>query len=171
MRNIKSTINDHNNKILEPQCKNENKCNCINKESCPLQNECLTSNIIYEATISTTSHQYEPKIYYGLCETKFKVRYANHKKSFSNRKYNNETELASEYWRLRDSNITPIIKWKIKRKCSKYKPNSRHCNLCLNEKLFILEHKSDNILNKRTELVNKCRHENKFYLSRFKPKT
>ena len=39
--------------------------------------------------------------------------------------------------------------------------------LCLNEKLEILEYEGDNILNKRSELVSKCRHRNKFMLRQY----
>ena len=36
--------------------------------------------------------------------------------------------------------------------------------MCLNEKLEIASYKDDNLLNKRSELINKCRHQNKFNL-------
>ena len=36
------------------------------------------------------------------------------------------------------------------------------CYLCLNEKLFIIEHQGNNLLNQRNELISKCRHKNKF---------
>ena len=32
------------------------------------------------------------------------------------------------------------------------------------EKLMIINSKPDDLLNKRSELISKCRHENKFYL-------
>ena len=37
--------------------------------------------------------------------------------------------------------------------------------LGLNEKLAIMLHKEDNILNKRTEIVSQCRHNNKYDLA------
>ena len=33
----------------------ERKCNCRNKDLCPLNGACLTSNVIYEATVTTTT--------------------------------------------------------------------------------------------------------------------
>ena len=33
----------------------ERKCNCRNKDLCPLDGACLTSNVIYEATVTTTT--------------------------------------------------------------------------------------------------------------------
>ena len=41
------------------------------------------------------------------------------------------------------------------------------CHLCLSEKLAILLAKPDTLLNKRSELVAKCRHRNKFKLNKF----
>ena len=43
------------------------------------------------------------------------------------------------------------------------------CNLCLAEKLEIIKADKKRLLNKRTELVSKCRHENRFYLCNFPP--
>eukprot|EP00794_Sanderia_malayensis_P012498 gene12498-13784_t len=48
----------------------------------------------------------------------------------------------------------------------KYNPTTYKCNLCLNEKLEIALYEGENILNKRTELISKCRHVNKFSLLR-----
>ena len=35
---------------------------------------------------------------------------------------------------------------------------------CVAEKLYIIKRSNNKLLNKRSELVSKCRHENKFYL-------
>ena len=44
------------------------------------------------------------------------------------------------------------------------------CNLCLNEKLEIALFKGNNILNRRIELISKCRHINKHTLLRHETK-
>ena len=54
LRNIPSIIASHNKSILRPKAK-EHGCNCRNKESYPLQNQCLTPNVIYEATVVNNS--------------------------------------------------------------------------------------------------------------------
>ena len=41
-----------------------------------------------------------------------------------------------------------------------------NCYLCLSEKLEITSYKGDNVLNERSELINKCRQQNKFTLLR-----
>ena len=42
------------------------------------------------------------------------------------------------------------------------------CYLCLNEKLFIIEHQGNDLLNQRNELISKCRHKIKFKLMNHK---
>ena len=49
-----------------------------------------------------------------------------------------------------------------------YKCGSRNCDLCLAEKVAIAHYKGDGLLNKRTELLSKCRHRNKFIIANVK---
>ena len=50
-----------------------------------------------------------------------------------------------------------------------YNRVSKTCDLCLNEKLEILNFKDrDKLLNKRSELISKCRHFNKYLLKNMK---
>ena len=59
----------------------------------------------------------------------------------------------------------PSIEWKIVTKvfCN---AKSNHCLLCLKEKYFIMNYLHEEILlNKRSELISKCRHENKNILA------
>ena len=44
---------------------------------------------------------YYEKYYRGSCETTFKKQFANHKESFDNEQYKNETELSKEVWNLK----------------------------------------------------------------------
>ena len=166
MPNIKSIINAHNKKMITPVIKEQCKtCNCNKKELCPMNNNCLASNIVYQATITSNLENYNDKIYIGLCETTFKKRYANHKKSFNTAKHKNSTALSHEFWRVKDLNGNPCITWKIIRKSKSYNPNSKKCNLCSSEKFEIASFKGSNILNKRSEVVSKCRHQNKYNLT------
>ena len=50
------------------------------------------------------------------------------------------------------------------RKCAPFNTTKRKYYLCLNVKLDIASYKGDNLLNKRSELIKKCRHQNKFTL-------
>ena len=62
---------------------------------------------------------------------------------------------------LKDLNIIPIIKWE-----SKIYGNISMCKLCLTEKLWIINsiNNDDNLINKKLELMHKCRDINMFIL-------
>ena len=82
--NIRSKINGHNKKILQSKPTEPQKlCNCLVKEDWPMNGLCLTSSILYQATIKWSNSEYKQKKYKEICETTFKKRYANHKKSFN----------------------------------------------------------------------------------------
>ena len=61
-----------------------------------------------------------------------------------------------------------FINWNIAMKSQKYVCGSRKCDLCICEKLLISRADPNVLLNKRDELVSKCRHRNKFTLKCFK---
>ena len=101
MPNVKSIINKHRKTVLDPPTNNsELTCNYINKEKCPLQAKCLTNNIMHKATLTSNQDNYQHKIYYGITETKFKQRYANHIKSFRHEKHQSNTELSNKLWSI-----------------------------------------------------------------------
>ena len=59
MRNVKTTINSHNVKILFPKkSAKQRTCNCLNKENCPLEPKCLTTKIVYKAKITSFYQNY-----------------------------------------------------------------------------------------------------------------
>ena len=174
MNNINTIINANNQKIKNKQPAIVQECNCIKRNECPLQNKCLTSNIVYKVTISFNYPNYKNKTCIGISETKFKLGNANHKKSFNHTKYKNDSELSVEAKRklrekleAKEINANPNITFSILKRCPPTKPSSK-CYLCLNVKLFILESKNEHLLNKRGELVTKCRHKNKFKLCNHK---
>ena len=162
MPNVGRIIQATNKRILKNgSTEDEEKpCNCRNKTSCPLNGKCLTKTVVYEATL-TTNNNITHK-YIGLTENDFKERYNNHTKSFRNPANRNDTELAKKVWELKDSGTDYNIKWRILQKAQPYKGGSARCDVCLSEKLHIL--KNPTALNKRSELVSKCRHMRKFLL-------
>ena len=170
MQNIKSIINNHNKKILHNTTETKEGCNCRNKSLCPLSGTCLTPNIIYEAKITSNQPNYDEKVYFGTAETDFKTRFNNHTKSFNHHQYENDTELSKEFWTIKRNEFRPKVSWRILRRCPPYNLNQRKCFLCLNEKLEIASYKGKNLLNKRSELINKCRHQNKHTLLRYDSK-
>ena len=158
-------INGHNKKILQPKHAEPQKLrNCLLKEDCPLNGLCLTSRILYQDTIKCSDSKYKQKKYKGIRETTFKKRYANHKKPFNLINYKNENTLSVEYWTLKKKQEPPRLIWEIKGQYKAYNPTLKKCNLCLNEKLAIIDDPDKNLLNKRSEVISQCRHRNKFKL-------
>ena len=115
--------------------------------------------------VSSDLPNYTTKEYKGICSTVFKDRYGNHNKSFNNERYKTDTELAKEVWAVKDKNGTPKISWSIFGRFPPYKPESKRCYVCLNEKVEIAMHKENNLLNRRCEFVSKFRHQNKYKLN------
>ena len=114
-----------------------------------------------------TETQKDNKLYIGLTEHTFKQRYANHLQTFKQEKYENSTELSKYIWQLKKKRQNFNIIWSIQDRAQAYSNKNKRCNLCITEKLSIACADKTSLLNKRCELISKCRHENKFYLSNF----
>ena len=123
----------------------------------------MTPKTAYQAIFRNDTND-KKKFYLGVFETPFKERFRNHKKEFTHKKYRNSTELSKYIWQLKDANIAPIVTWRVVAKVfSDTKIN--FCKLCSTEKLFIINALNDNqLLNKNSELINTCRHQNKLLL-------
>ena len=121
---------------------------------------------MYKATVETDDN-HAPKVYIGLTETPFKQRNTNHLTSFKHEKYGNRTELSKYIWDLKHEGKIFHVGWDILRKAPAYSNLSKRCDLCLKGKIMIISAKKSVLLNKRSELISKCRHQNKFYLSNF----
>ena len=171
MPNMGRIIKSINNKTLDNSTKEDNDgtatevktCNCRNKASCPLDNNCLQRSLVYEATLSTGNEVFT---YLGIAGNTFKERYGGHTSSFRHEDKRSSTELSKKVWALKDNNEDFNVTWKIKKKAPPYRGGAKECSLCLTEKLLIITDTSSNLLNKRTELVSKCRHSNKFLLKK-----
>ena len=130
--NMTGIIRQHNAKVLNATATpNEAQlCNyCRNKQTC------LSSCIVYRAKVKNDNNT---KIYYGAPEGEFKTRHKNHIKSFRHKKYCKEMELLRHIWSLKDNNINCSLHWSIESFASPYKCRSKRCDLCLTEKLYII---------------------------------
>ena len=169
MKNMKNIIKQHNARVLKNQEHlGKRSCNCRVKDNCPLDGKCLHECIVYQANVVTNN---ECKEYFGTAEGEFKLRYNNSTMSFRHKKSVNDTELSklSKYlWKLKEENADYNLLWNIEAYASPYKCGTRQCDLCLTEKMIIARSDPKKLLNKRTELVSKCRHRNKFLLSNIK---
>ena len=158
---MQTIINRHNSKILNPQKNSTPECNCRKREECPLNGYCKQSSVVYKCEVSAPNQP--DKVYIGLTEKDFKTRWNSHKLSFNNNKYKNSTSLSNHIWELKEKfKTTPTLKWSIVKSVKSYYANARSCALCLQEKFEILNYPDkEKLLNKRSELISKCRHTNK----------
>ena len=58
------------------------------------------------------------------------------------------------------------VEWEFLRKCPLYRPDSRTCDVCLQEKLIIMKDMDPRSLYVRSELMTTCTHRYKFKLNK-----
>ena len=169
-KNVGYIIKSHNKKLIYSSNHHAQPFNCRKKEDCTLEGTCRAENIIHKCIVSTSG--YPDKVYLGTAERDFKKRYYNHISSFKNETQMNKTTLAKYVWEQKQRhNITPTLKWYIVKSVPSYSNITKSCMLCLHKKFEILTYPNqDELLNKRSELVSKCRLINKYLLSNYKAK-
>ena len=136
----------------------EKKCNCRSKKQCPLNGSCLESFVVYQTTVTQVKTN-KIDTYVGLTADTFKTRYNNHTKSFNHRRYKTDTELSNFIWKLKDEGIEYILQWKIIDRGRSFNTISKTCQLCTNEKIFLLLKPELCTLNSNNELGSYCRHQ------------
>ena len=97
--------------------------------------------------------------YTGVTENAFKDRLYKHRNSFRYESKNNSSELSKHVWELRKKGIpTDNLKftWSILDRATAHINGSDRCNLCLTEKFHIITSQAK-LLNKKSELISKCR--------------
>ena len=110
-------------------------CNCRDRTTCPVANKCLTTNVVYKATV-----KYEDKTqhYIGMTENSFKTRYTLYKFSIRHSNHRNQTELLNLIWSLTNKGLDYKLTWDIIDRARPYRPGKSTCNLCMSEKFHIL---------------------------------
>ena len=149
-RNLASRISQHNAKVMNgKKAPGGAGCNCRNKNECPIPNNCLAENVVYNAILESEGKAYS---YYGMTSQTFKKRYGQHKYDFKHEKgEDNGTALSAKVWKLKKEEKNYSIKWSIVEKAFPYKAggkmsisiayfllvcSSRKFELCM---VFILE--------------------------------
>ena len=66
MTNIAAIISCHNKQVLKPKTESFG-CNCRDRDSCPMENQCLTPQIVYHANVSNNKDN-ETKFCYVITE-------------------------------------------------------------------------------------------------------
>ena len=167
MPNVGKIIAAHNSKTLSTETSTTvqpRSCNCRQPKDCPLNGRCMSSCVVYKATVTAPGKP--TKAYYGLTEGAFKTRYANHQTSFNRETHIKDTELSKYVWDLREQGLVGKVQWEIAKRAYPYKCGSRKCDLCLTEKLAIASADPTSLLNKRSEIISTCRHRRKYSCTR-----
>ena len=141
---------------------NKGLCNWRNKQSSLLNGKWLKC-MVYKAEVPTEL------FCYGIVESDFRFRYSNHTMSFRHFCHICDTELSRYLWQLLNSNIRFDLYWSKQ-------TNMFHCKniglidiICISQKSQLFSRSDPKLLlNKRTELISKCRHRNKHLLSSIK---
>ena len=156
-KNMYNILINYNKRLLNELITRDR--NYRNKEECPLGGRCNSRNVVYQACISPMEQQRGGEgVYIGISAGNWKQRWYNHKHSFSNPKLRYQTALWKYFWGLKDQGLSPQIKRRIIRHSSTANSFNGRCNLCLNEKISIINFKNWKLsLNERNELVFKCR--------------
>ena len=114
MPNIKNIVQGHNKSVLNSsriEAEQNQKCNCKNKDACPLNGNCLAEGVAYRGNLSCEEDETIQFKYIGVSEDIFKSRYNNHAMSFRDPKYSMKTKLSRKYWELNNSGLTPKVSW------------------------------------------------------------
>ena len=160
-------LSGHNNQVSKgpPTPPLPKTCNCRKNRKCPLDGECLSKNIIYQATVKNKINNVEEN-YLGLTGDPFKLRFGNHKKSFNHENYSTDSTLSSHIWKLKRENVDYDISWKIIDRGKPFSPITNICQLCTKEKYHIIFSPEKSSLNNRDELGTACRHKLKLLLQK-----
>ena len=152
IKNMYNILSNHNRRLLNElttrdRNPNVESCNSRNKEKCPLGGRCTTMNVVYQACISPMEQQKDrERVYIGISAGNWKQRWYSHRHSFSNPKHRYQTALSKYFWGLKDQGLSPQIKWKIIRHSSAANSFNGRCNLCLDEKISIINFKNRKLL-------------------------
>ena len=107
-------IKSHSSRILsEEKTKDQPKCACQQKDTCPLEGNCLDKELIYQCTLkeNTTSGGVN---YNGLTENIFKDRFYKHCNSFKYESKANSAELCKHFSEMKRKGIEkPIMHWSV----------------------------------------------------------
>ena len=141
----------------------------VDKNGCPLNGNCRTENVIYKCT-SLTKNNVKKVHYVSQKENSRKIgtTFINNRSKTKIIKIvplcQHTCGASNQHLRNKNFNLS----WEIMRQAAPYSNISKRCLLCLHEKSAIaLYPNPEELLNKRSEMISKCRHLNKFLLMNF----
>ena len=93
MPNMKQIMASHNKTLTNTKNTKpttQKNCNCRQSNTCPLNKQCQTEGVVYQATVTRHDSNKE-ETYIGLTENTFKIHYNQHTHSFRHDQYRNQT--------------------------------------------------------------------------------
>ena len=166
MPNLGKIVASHNAKVTSPPTIDltEENCNCRGKDAiCIMEgSRCKDPGVVYQAEVTA---QGKPVMkYVGVTAPSWKLRYGNHKASFTHSSKRKQTRLAGYIWSLKDEGLEPDIKWRILARSQPYKASTRSCRLCLKEKFYLMHKSQEATINSRDEFFSGCLHKHSLLL-------
>ena len=119
-------------------------------------------SLVYKAEVSSMEGTKE---YLGQASNTFKLRFNGHTDSFRNEKKEMATTLSKQIWKLKRREVEHEVRWNISCLARPYARETKFCQLCNMEKTLIATENSANSLNRRWELMTRCRHRDKHLLT------
>ena len=115
-------------------------------------------------------NEYPNKVYLSTAEGDFKQHFYNHWMSFNNEGNSTDTALSKYVCEIKKNlKIMLSLKLSIIKSVPAYSNISKKSQLCLQGKFEIVNYPNPNeLLNKRSELISKCRYLNKFLFPNYK---
>ena len=111
MDSIAQNIGSHNKALLTERNNDEAaKCNCRNKATCPVPDQCTAKCVIYQATVTSNGTS---ETYVGSTFNSFKSRLNDYHTSFKYPQYRKKTKLSKHVWELQDADKAYTITWKF----------------------------------------------------------
>ena len=169
MPNIGSVIKHHNANVLKLDSaqspkRQEMTCNCRKSEQGLLEGDCLASNVVYKAIVTTDDCQKE---YIGSTELPFKQRYYNHTTTLKHEHRQNTTELSKYVWQLKRRKEEFHIDWVILHESERLQQRRQALQPVPYRKAVPDQCGQKNHVEQEIRASRKFRHKNKFYLCNF----
>ena len=160
-------ISGKNVKLLGQEKQEKKLCSCTRekKDKCPLDQKCLSDNIVHQATV--TQPNQETTTYIGQTSCDFKKRLAVHKQTFNDTTAS-QTALSNYIHHLKDRGIEATITWKIIDRGKSFSPVTGVCHLCIKEAFYIIFRPELAKLNSRSEIFSACFHKKSALLVKVK---
>ena len=141
------------------------------RSDCLVPGNCTANNVCYHCKVVRGDNQ-QSEDYIGQTSQKIKVRIGQHLCNAQKfHPVNNKagmSKLSQHIGGLIFNNIPWSWEWQIICQTQNYSPISNRCDLCLNEKYYIMYHNEYASLNMKSELFGYCRHKESHLLLKVK---